>query len=130
MSGPVMPAAGPPDVIEIRGIRGFGRHGVFDHERAEGQEFVVDVRLELDTRKAAATDDLADTVNYGVVAEQVHAAIEVWHPDGTSRRSARMTSPTRGPAVRRGSSGNRARRRSRGCSGRAPRSPGAGCPRS
>ncbi|HEY0471460.1 MAG TPA: dihydroneopterin aldolase [Kribbella sp.] len=72
MSGSVM----PPDVIEIRGIRGFGRHGVFEHERAEGQEFVVDVRLELDTRPAAASDDLADTVNYGVVAEQVHAAIE------------------------------------------------------
>jgi dihydroneopterin aldolase len=76
MSGPVKPAATPPDVIEIRGIRGFGRHGVFDHERADGQEFVVDVRLELDTRAAAASDDLADTVNYGVVAEQVHAAIE------------------------------------------------------
>ncbi len=29
----------PPDVIEIRGIRGFGRHGVFEHERADGQEF-------------------------------------------------------------------------------------------
>ncbi|TDU90537.1 dihydroneopterin aldolase [Kribbella voronezhensis] len=72
MSGPVL----PPDVIEIRGIRGFGRHGVFDHERADGQEFVVDVRLELDTRPAAASDDLADTVNYGVVAERVHAAIE------------------------------------------------------
>ncbi|HEY0617760.1 MAG TPA: dihydroneopterin aldolase [Kribbella sp.] len=72
MSGPVM----PPDVIEIRGIRGFGRHGVFEHERADGQEFVVDVRLELDTRPAATSDDLADTVNYGVVAEQVHAAIE------------------------------------------------------
>lgn len=72
MSGPSL----PPDVIEIRGIRGFGRHGVFDHERAAGQEFVVDVRLELDTRPAAASDDLADTVNYGVVAEQVHAAIE------------------------------------------------------
>lgn len=66
----------PPDVIEIRGIRGFGRHGVFDHERAEGQEFTVDVRLELDTRTAAASDRLADTVNYGTVAEQVHAAIE------------------------------------------------------
>lgn len=66
----------PPDVIEIRGIRGFGRHGVFDHERAEGQEFTVDVRLELDTRAAAASDRLADTVNYGTVAEQVHAAIE------------------------------------------------------
>jgi dihydroneopterin aldolase len=72
MSGPVM----PPDVIEIRGIRGFGRHGVFEQERADGQEFVVDVRLELDTRPAAASDDLADTVNYGVVAERVHAAIE------------------------------------------------------
>jgi dihydroneopterin aldolase len=76
MSGPVLPPDVPSDVIEIRGIRGFGRHGVFDHERADGQEFVVDVRLELDTRPAAASDDLADTVNYGVVAEQVHAAIE------------------------------------------------------
>lgn len=71
-----VPIATSPDVIEIRGIRGFGRHGVFDHERADGQEFVVDVRLELDTRPAAASDDLADTVNYGVVAEQVHKAIE------------------------------------------------------
>ena len=49
---------------------------MFDHERAEGQEFTVDVRLELDTRAAAASDRLADTVNYGTVAEQVHAAIE------------------------------------------------------
>ena len=72
MSGPAL----PPDVIEIRGIRGFGRHGVFDHERADGQEFSVDVRLELDTRTAAASDRLADTVDYGAVAEQVHAAIE------------------------------------------------------
>jgi dihydroneopterin aldolase len=72
MSGPVL----PPDVIEVRGIRGFGRHGVFDHERADGQEFTVDVALELDTRPAAATDRLADTVDYGRLAEQVHAAIE------------------------------------------------------
>jgi 7,8-dihydroneopterin aldolase/epimerase/oxygenase len=72
MSGPAL----PPDVIEIRGIRGFGRHGVFDHERADGQEFSVDVRLELDTRTAAASDRLTDTVDYGAVAEQVHAAIE------------------------------------------------------
>jgi 7,8-dihydroneopterin aldolase/epimerase/oxygenase len=72
MSGHAM----PPDLIEIRGIRGFGRHGVFDHERADGQEFTVDVRLELDTRPAAASDQLADTVDYGKLAEQVHAAIE------------------------------------------------------
>jgi len=72
----VAPAGLPPDVIEIRGIRGTGRHGVFEHERVDGQEFIVDVRLELDTRPAAASDDLSDTVNYGVVAEKVHAAIE------------------------------------------------------
>jgi dihydroneopterin aldolase len=72
MSGPAL----PPDAIEIRGIRGFGRHGVFAHERADGQEFTVDVRLELDTRPAAASDLLADTVDYGKLAEQVHAAIE------------------------------------------------------
>ena len=70
------PHPGPPDVIEIRGIRGFGRHGVFEHERADGQLFTVDVRLELDTRAAAASDRLDDTVDYGKIAEQVHAAIE------------------------------------------------------
>jgi dihydroneopterin aldolase len=72
VSGAVLPA----DLIEIRGIRGFGRHGVFAHERAEGQEFVVDVRLELDAREAAASDRLADTVDYGRIAAEVHAAVE------------------------------------------------------
>ena len=66
----------PSDVIEIRGIRGFGRHGVFETERADGQEFTVDVRLELDTRAAATSDRLGDTVDYGKIAERVHAAIE------------------------------------------------------
>jgi 7,8-dihydroneopterin aldolase/epimerase/oxygenase len=66
----------PPDVIEIRGIRAFGRHGVFEQERADGQEFVVDVRLELDVRLAAASDRLADTVDYGRIAAEVHAAVE------------------------------------------------------
>jgi dihydroneopterin aldolase len=41
---------------------------VFDHERADGQDFVVDVALEVDTRPAAASDDLADTVDYGKLA--------------------------------------------------------------
>ena len=72
MSDPALPA----DVIEIRGISGVGRHGVFAHERADGQPFTVDVKLELDTRAAAGSDRLADTVDYGKVAEQVHAAIE------------------------------------------------------
>jgi 7,8-dihydroneopterin aldolase/epimerase/oxygenase len=75
VSGSLVPSAAS-DVIEIRGIRGFGRHGVFEHERVDGQEFTVDVRLELDTRAAAASDRLDQTVDYGRIAEQVHAAIE------------------------------------------------------
>lgn len=56
------------DVIRLDGLRVHGRHGVFDFERADGQDFVVDVELELDTRAAAASDELADTVDYGALA--------------------------------------------------------------
>jgi dihydroneopterin aldolase len=63
------------DQINIRGIRGVGHHGYFEHERVNGQEFIVDVTLEVSTRFAAASDELADTVDYGVVAEQVHGLI-------------------------------------------------------
>ena len=63
------------DEIEIRGLRATGFHGVFDHERRDGQEFVVDLVLGVDTRPAAASDDLADTVDYGQIAQRVHARI-------------------------------------------------------
>lgn len=61
--------------IELRGIRGHGFHGVLPEERRDGQEFRVDVLLEVDTTIAAATDDLASTVDYGAVAALVHAHI-------------------------------------------------------
>jgi dihydroneopterin aldolase len=57
------------DVIELTGLRVHGRHGVYEHERRDGQTFVIDVRLEVDTAPAAGSDDLADTVNYGGLAE-------------------------------------------------------------
>ena len=56
------------DVIGLTGLRVRGRHGVYDFERAEGQDFVVDVALELDLAPAAASDDVADTVHYGELA--------------------------------------------------------------
>lgn len=65
----------PRDRIVVTGIRGHGRHGVFDHERRDGQEFAVDVELEVGTTAAAHSDDLADTVDYGQVAIAVHALI-------------------------------------------------------
>ena len=63
------------DQIIVTGIRGTGFHGVFDHERREGQEFSVDVRLDVSTAAAAGSDDLADTVDYGQVAVAVHALV-------------------------------------------------------
>ena len=64
------------DRVVLRGLRGFGRHGLFDREREQGQEFVVDVELVVDTSPAAASDDLADTVDYGALATDVVAVVE------------------------------------------------------
>lgn len=63
------------DEITLTGLRVFGRHGVYDEERRVGQDFVVDVTLRLDTRRAAATDDVADTVHYGELAERIAAIV-------------------------------------------------------
>jgi dihydroneopterin aldolase len=72
MTGPVAGADGRPlDRVTLRGLRVRGRHGVLDAERDLGQWFVVDVVLHLDTRAAAAGDDLTRTVHYGVLAERV-----------------------------------------------------------
>ncbi len=51
-------------------------HGVFDFEREQGQEFVIDVSVLVDLRAAASADDLAQTVHYGELAEAVVAAVE------------------------------------------------------
>src|SRR5690625_3841595 len=63
------------DAITLTGIRGHGHHGVFEAERFEGQEFIVDVTVYVDTRDAAGSDDLAHTVHYGELAEQIHELI-------------------------------------------------------
>jgi dihydroneopterin aldolase len=59
------------DHVALRGLKARGHHGVYPQEREEGQTFVVDLVLGLDTAAAAAGDDLAKTVHYGVVAEEV-----------------------------------------------------------
>ena len=65
----------PADRLALRGLRAFGHHGVYEHERVDGQEFVVDVELGLDTAPAARHDDLSATVHYGELAERLHAAV-------------------------------------------------------
>ena len=70
-------SAGPArDRVALRGLAGFGHHGVFDFEREQGQRFVVDVVCTLDLAPAAETDDLELTVDYGVLAADVVADIE------------------------------------------------------
>jgi dihydroneopterin aldolase len=64
------------DLISLTGLRGYGYHGVYEDERRDGQEFVVDVALELATAGAAASDDVADTVHYGELATALVALIE------------------------------------------------------
>jgi 7,8-dihydroneopterin aldolase/epimerase/oxygenase len=63
------------DRITISGLRARGHHGVYEIERRNGQDFVVDVVLELDTAPAAVSDDVADTVHYGELAETLAAAV-------------------------------------------------------
>jgi len=63
------------DRIVLQGISARGRHGVLDFEKADGQDFVVDVTLEVDLRRAGRSDVLAHTVNYAEVAADVVSLI-------------------------------------------------------
>ncbi|MFC8800534.1 2-amino-4-hydroxy-6-hydroxymethyldihydropteridine diphosphokinase [Promicromonospora sp. NPDC057138] len=60
------------DQVQLTGVSARGYHGVLPSERQAGQEFRADVVLYLDTRPAAAGDDLAQTVSYADVASDVH----------------------------------------------------------
>ena len=57
--------------IELRGIALHGHHGVLDHERREGQRFLVDVELELEDERAASSDHIEDAVDYRAVVARV-----------------------------------------------------------
>ncbi|MDT5113283.1 MAG: 7,8-dihydroneopterin aldolase/epimerase/oxygenase [Mycobacterium sp.] len=58
------------DRIELRGLAVRGNHGVFDHERRAGQDFIVDITVWIDLAAAAFSDDLADTIDYGGLAQR------------------------------------------------------------
>lgn len=70
------PAGTSRDRVTLSGVRGRGFHGVFEHEKREGQEFVVDVEIAVDLVPAGRTDDLVDTVNYGEIGAATLARIE------------------------------------------------------
>jgi dihydroneopterin aldolase len=57
-----------PDRITLTGLRVRGNHGVFDHERRDGQDFLIDLVVEADLSPAGHSDNLADTLDYGALA--------------------------------------------------------------
>lgn len=63
------------DMITLTGLRAFGRHGVYDFERENGQDFVIDVTLHLSLSPASASDDVRDTVHYGELADEIVAIV-------------------------------------------------------
>ena len=64
------------DKVSITGIEAFGFHGVFEHEKKEGQEFIVDVEFEYDTSKAIQTDFIEDAIDYGAIALLIKSIVE------------------------------------------------------
>ena len=64
------------DEVFLEGLRFYDYHGVNPEERALGQRFLVDVRVETDLRSAGMSDDLAATVSYSAVYKMVRAVVE------------------------------------------------------
>ena len=63
------------DRILLQGISARGHHGVLDFEKTDGQDFIVDVALEVDLRRPGRSDLLAHTVDYSEVAADVVALV-------------------------------------------------------
>jgi dihydroneopterin aldolase len=63
------------DTVSIRGITVQAVIGVYDWEREITQELVVSADMSTDVRKAAATDDLADALDYSAIAETIREVI-------------------------------------------------------
>jgi FolB domain-containing protein len=70
-----------------------GNHGVFDFEKRDGQDFVIDVTLHTSVSAAAATDDLTETIHYGELAEDVAGIVETT-PSTSSKPSPRPSPNT------------------------------------
>ena len=79
-----------PDRIELRGLRLVGRVGVLDIERRQDQPLEIDLLLTADLAAAGASDDLADTVDYGAVCDRVAATVGDAHVNLLEHLSARV----------------------------------------
>ena len=86
------------DRILIAGLRADGRAGVLAEEQTRPQPFGVDLELLVDLAPAGATDDLADTVDYGAVCDAVRAVIVDEHHQLLERLAERIAEVCRADA--------------------------------
>jgi len=63
------------DVIALRGMRLYGRHGANPGERDAEQPFDVDVELSLNLSRAAQSDDLGDTIDYAALHARIRDVV-------------------------------------------------------
>jgi dihydroneopterin aldolase len=64
------------DTLRLTGLRANAFHGVFEHERRDGQVFIIDVAVTLDLSAASTGDDLTKTIHYGELASEIVTAVE------------------------------------------------------
>jgi len=64
------------DIVYIKGLRTDSVIGIHDWERGIRQELVVDLELSTDNRAAAATDSIAQAVDYEAISRRVLAFVE------------------------------------------------------
>ena len=65
----------PTDTVSVRSLNVAAVIGVHDWEREVEQTLLVSEDMEADVRKAAATDDLAEALDYSAVAETIAAVL-------------------------------------------------------
>jgi 7,8-dihydroneopterin aldolase/epimerase/oxygenase len=78
------------DSIAITGIEVFAYHGVLPEEKKTGQSFLIDVELSMDLAPAGASDSLAETVDYGLLAQRIHDVVASERWDLIERVAARV----------------------------------------
>lgn len=78
------------DSVLLRGLRARGVHGALPEEQSRAQPFQVDLDINVDLRAAGISDNLADTVDYGQVAEAVVKVVETEHHQLLERLAERV----------------------------------------
>lgn len=78
------------DFIEVRGIRALGRHGVLPEEQRRPQPFEIDLRLEVNLDGAGSSDELEDTIDYGILALAVARVVELENHNLLERLATRV----------------------------------------